>query len=192
MARFNRSETPPRSRGGVLTVEAHSVVHKFMINMIEWQFSPSSLDRQTTVSSPMLELNSLMISLGNPRKEIIRDSGQHRVTLSSLRLSELKLASMKDVIFEEIEKEAVGADPTPPPKDESEWIRWGRSLVGRLEGSQAKIFELDVTDFDGGGDPDLPQRVSARRVAQATPRTGRGTRASAPRGVETLRVRVFQ
>ena len=37
LARFNRSETPPRSRGGVLTVEAHAVVHKFMINMIDWQ-----------------------------------------------------------------------------------------------------------------------------------------------------------
>ena len=88
VARLNRSETPPRSRGGVLTVEAHAVVHKFMINMIDWQLSPGSLDQRTMASSPMLGLNSLMISLGNPRKEIIRDSGQHRVTLSSLRLSE--------------------------------------------------------------------------------------------------------
>ena len=179
LARFNGSETPPRSRGGVLSVEAHSAVHKFMINMIEWQLSPGSLDQRTTASSPMLGLNSLLISLGNPRNEITKDSGQHRVTLSGLRLSELKLATMKDFIFEEIEKEAAGADPTPPPKDESEWIRWGRSLIGGLEGSEAKIFDLDVTDFDTGGGPDLPQRVSARRAAQATPRTGRGTRASA-------------
>ena len=54
VARFNRSETPPRSRGGVLSVEAHSAVHKFLINMIDWQLSPGSLDQRTTASSPML------------------------------------------------------------------------------------------------------------------------------------------
>ena len=84
----------------------------------------------------MLGLNTLLISLGSPRNEIIKDVSPHRLTLRTLRLSEFKLTRMKDFIFDTIEQEAAGSSPRPPPRDELEWIQWGRSLVGRLTGSE--------------------------------------------------------